>query len=70
MKSIPQLENLMNHICKHGQGCRKEQLQKVTAQTLGITRLTTQLQTRLTLAIALGLGSGRLGKQGEYLIAN
>ncbi len=66
--ALSELANLMNHICKVGQGCRKEQLLKVTAQTLGITRLTTQLQTRLTLAIALGIGSGRLTKQGEYLL--
>ena len=68
MKVI-QLTNPMNHTCKVGQGCHKEQLLKVSAQTLGITRLTTQLQTRLTLAIALGIGSGRLTKQGEYLTA-
>ena len=68
--ALTELANLMNHICKVGQGCRKEQLLKVTAQTLGITRLTTQLQTRLTLAIALGIGSGRLTKQGDYLVAN
>ena len=70
VKSIPQLENLMNHICKVGQGCREEQLTKVTATALGIARLTTQIQTRLTLAIAQGIGTGRLVKQGEYLIAN
>jgi SpoU rRNA methylase family enzyme len=68
--ALPELANIMNKICELGQGCREEQLTKVTAQTLGITRLTTQLQTRLNLAIALGISTGRLARQGEYLTAN
>lgn len=68
--ALTELANIMNKICELGQGCREEQLTKVTAQTLGITRLTTQLQTRLNLAIALAISTGRLARQGEYLIAN
>lgn len=68
--SLNELANIMNHICKAYQGCRKEQLIKVTSTALGISRQTTQIQTRLTLAIAQGIGTGRLVKQGEYLIAN
>ena len=68
--ALPELANIMNKICELGQGCREEQLTKVTGQTLGITRLTTQLQTRLNLAIALGISTGRLARQGEYLTAN
>ncbi len=66
--ALTELANIMNKICELGQGCREEQLLKVTAQTLGITRITTQLQTRLNLAIALGISTGRLARQGDYIL--
>lgn len=67
--SLHEIGNAIEALAKVAQGIRPEQLLKEVVSSFGIQRLTTGIQERLELALAVALKAGKVKVNGEYVVS-